>query len=149
MSSILKRGFFAFVFFSGLISIPAVADTCPTGGVIDSDRAYFGTVNQANVCDDEGQQCNNIYFFEQSGFSTAVCSDGTWVNEAVQTVTTPTSTTTTSASDTCPDGGVFPDGRAYYNGVLKDNVCATEGATCANAYFYDNGGHQMRRCLFL
>jgi len=142
MKSLIKAACSIMLFAGAVASTPARGDACPTGGVINSERAYFGTTNAPNVCSDETQLCTNTYFFELGRYETAECTSGTWV--VAGTDTGPVNPVVTE--EACPTGGVLEDGQAWFGNTLSDNSCSNQGQTCSGVYFHSISDFTTAEC---
>ena len=116
----------------------AAAQTCPTGGVLDPDRAYFGSFLSANTCSPAGARCPGTFFFEHQRVGTAVCVDGRYVLDAEF-----------EPERTCPEF-VLSETIVWDNGRYLQNTCDPQAAAvCGNAYFYrlPEGGAGYREAI--
>ncbi len=130
MKNLLERAlpatFVLTIAFSSYVFVPGalVPQTCPTGGVLDGERAYFGSTLGANVCS-AGSFCEDIYFWGEQRFSTAVCRAGRWVVADPDTARHPE----------CPEH-VFANGEIWRAGEFTPNVCdETTAPACSGAVF--------------
>jgi hypothetical protein len=129
------------LFFLLWATAPALpAQQCPTG-VLDHDRAYFGTTLSTNRCTVDGGTCDQVFFFSQQGRSTAVCRSGRWSpeNEAP------------APASGCPEY-VFGDGEIWDDGSYLPNSCdETSAPVCRGTYFYrlpgGGAGYQPAVCV--
>ncbi|MCP4661817.1 MAG: hypothetical protein GY856_40965, partial [bacterium] len=100
-------------------------DRCPTGGVLDQERAYFGSILGTNTCSSPGEVCEEILFFSEQRHATAVCSSGRWLLWE----------DTSTAQDLCPQF-VFADGQIWHHGSFVSNACeAASAPRCDRTYF--------------
>ncbi|MDA8020350.1 MAG: beta-propeller domain-containing protein [Thermoanaerobaculia bacterium] len=116
---------------------------CPTG-VLDGERAYFGSMLEPNTCDSSGQLCGEVLFFSEQRRETAICSSGLWQmrDEA------------SSGQESCPQF-VFADGQIWRHGSFVANTCDSASTqsvqTCDRVYFYrlpeGGAGYSAAACL--
>lgn len=116
-------------------------DRCPTGGVLDEERAYFGSILGTNTCSSPGKVCEEILFFSEQRHATAVCSSGRWLLRE----------DTSTAQDLCPQF-VFADGQIWYHGSFVPNACeAASAPRCDRTYFYllpeGGAGYRAAACV--
>lgn len=112
-------------------------DRCPTGGVLDSERAYFGSILGPNTCSSPGKLCEEVFFFSEQRHATAVCTSGRW--QLLEG--------TSDAQDSCPQF-VFADGQVWHHGSFASNTCdAASAPSCDRTYFdrLPEGGSGYRR----
>ena len=104
-----------------LVSLPSGASgqECPVGGVLDDQRAYFGTTLSANVCASANARCENVFFFSRQTRTTAICDDGGW---------RPLEDAGASRANECPSF-VFSLNEVWQRGAYAPNACSEATAT--------------------
>lgn len=127
------------------IASPSPAqDRCPSG-VLDEERAYFGSILGPNTCSAPEQLCEEVLFFSEQRRATAVCSDGFWrLRDEPGT-----------DQDSCPQF-VFADGQIWRHGSFAPNTCDAasaqqSGQFCDRTYFYrlpgGGAGYSAAACV--
>ncbi len=116
------------------------AQPCPTGGVLDGTSAYFDSTLSPNTCASPGSTCEQVFFYSEQRFATAVCRSGRWQPESAP-----------SSAAACPEY-VFAADEIWNDGTYLPNSCdAASAPLCDHTYFYrlpDGGsGYRTAACV--
>lgn len=130
----------ALCFCLGASATPLMGQDCPAG-VLDSERAYFGSTLSSNSCDTADALCEQVFFFSEQRLATAVCRSGRWLLEEDENFDT----------DSCP-AFVFSSGEIWSQGSYAPNSCQAGLAPVCDSTFFDRlpeggSGYRAAECV--